>query len=399
MTETGRPGETVPMRRGLPLMVLVALAAVYAAVAIGLCLVPVGEGIANRAGGVLGNDFLVFFSAADLVRSGAAAADIFDAARLQAHQDALSGLGVHLPWAYPPHLLLLVRWMAALPYAAALGLWLAATTLPFAVLARRASGAAWVLILLAPPVVQNAADGQNGALTATLILAGVTALAAGRSLLAGVAFGLLVYKPQVAVLAPIALVAARDRRALVGFALGAAALPALSLVVDGWAPWRAFLAHLPDHFALVVDGRLPRERFPTVFAAVLGASGSAPVARVAQAVATIVAWAGVYWAWRRTDDPWLRLAALCVAMPLATPFLLEYDLVIWAVPGLMLARSVWRGEASAADAGAMVLFLFTPPVIWMAGLAGWTLGAVPVVVLAAWTVRRIGSASAVGRAV
>ena len=90
------------------------------------------------------------------------------------------------------------------------------------------------------------------------------ALAAGRSLLAGLLFGCLAYKPQVFVLAPICLLACRDLRALIGLAITGLGLPLAGLVAFGLDIWLKFIEHLPEQMSYVTSGRMPRERFATV---------------------------------------------------------------------------------------------------------------------------------------
>ena len=169
-------------------------------------------------------------------------------------QDSISGLAQHFPWAYPPIFLFFVSPLSRLPYLIALAVWVGAGALGFELVVRRLSGLALPLILIAPPLIQNAADGQNGALTAALIAGGLLALADRRVLLSGFLFGLLVYKPQVFILAPVCLLAAREYRALLILAATSAALVLLSFACFGADIWWKFLAHLPDR-----RGRDPRK--------------------------------------------------------------------------------------------------------------------------------------------
>ncbi|MCE1236682.1 MAG: DUF2029 domain-containing protein [Hyphomicrobiales bacterium] len=377
-----RRGEDIPADRAAPLILILVLSAAYGVVGAAACLWPTGTGLSNMGGGVVGNDFLAFYSAARLTITGNASA-VFDMPRYFAMQDEISHLGPHFPWAYPPNLLLLIAPLGALPYLAALPAWLLATTTPFVLLLWRRGRIALPAILLAPPIVQNTLVGQNGALTASLLLGGCVALGARRSLLAGLLFGLLVYKPQVAVLAPIAMLAAGDRRALLGFVVSAAALPLASVAAFGLDIWWAFLVHLPDHMQLVVSGKLPADRFPTVFVLVERLTHDATLAKAAQAVSTLAAWVAVWTVWRRSRDLEARIVVLCVAMPLATPFMLEYDLTIWAAPGLLAAMRVWRGAPRRFDRVAMFLWLTTPPAIWIASLTGHVVGLAPVLAVAA----------------
>lgn len=377
-----------PLSRGLPLVALWTLAGIYAGLALGLCLVPAGGGMRNGAGSVVGNDFLTFYAASILVHAGKAIT-VFDQPRFFALQDLISGIVQHFPWAYPPIFLLFVAPLSRLPYLLALAAWVGATALGFGLIVQRLSGLALPLVLIAPPLIQNAADGQNGALTAALIAGAILALANRSALLAGFLFGLLVYKPQVFILAPVCLLAAREYRALLMLAATSAALVLLSFTCFGADVWWKFLAHLPDHAAAILGDPVQSNRVPTVFAAVYKLTLNHRAAEIAQAMATLGAFALVFWVWRRAQGLFARALAFCVAMPLATPIMLEYDLAIWALPMAMLAAHLWCQKSDWRDWAALTLLAFLPSVIWVTAGAGLNLWAfvilafVPYVIFAA----------------
>jgi hypothetical protein len=354
-----------PASRALPLVALATLAAVYAALALPICLLPAGPALRNGAGSVVGNDFLTFYAASVLVHAGEAAA-VFDPSRFFALQEAISGLKQHFQWAYPPIFLLVVAPLAGLPYLAALAAWLGTASLAFGLIVRRLSGLALPLVLLAPPLVQNAVDGQNGALTATLIAGAIFALSLRRTVLAGCLFGLLAYKPQVFVLAPVCLLAGREWRALLALVLTSCGLGLLSLACFGIDVWWKFLAHLPAHAAAVMANARPSDRVPTVFAAIYKLTLNTRAASIAQGIATLGAWALVFWVWRKTTGVFARALAICIAMPLSTPIMLEYDLAIWTFPSAMLAAHLWRNAGSWQDWLALFFLALLPSLIWIA---------------------------------
>jgi alpha-1,2-mannosyltransferase len=360
----------VPLRRGLPLAVLWALGAVY------LVLVFRNNVIAPASP----NDFAGFYAASRLVLSGHAA-DVFDQARLFAAQQSEFGGHVRMPWAYPPVYLLFVAGLALLSYGQALAVWLAATTVPVVLLIRRIARLPLAVTAVLPAIAHNVSVGQNGALTAGLLLGGVVALDRRRSWLAGLLFGLTVYKPQICLLIPVCLLAGGHWLALAAMALAAAALCAGSVLCFGTEIWARFFANLPDHMQLVTAGLLQQDRFPTVFVGVLKLTGRADVAQAVQAVATLLVMAAVWWVWRRRRDLFARVLVLAAAMPLVTPFLLEYDLVLAAAPAAFLFRRVWDGEARPVDYPALPILWVLSPAIWAASLAGWGIGLVPALAL------------------
>src|SRR5450432_3552842 len=208
----GRARFGPPLARGAPLIFLCLCGFAYAWIAIPLTLIP-RLGSLSYHGGPVGNDFLAFYSAAVLAWDHSAA-EVYDLARLYAFQDALSGTATHLPFPYPPQFLLYLAPLTTIAHLPALYLWIVATSAPFVLIVRRLSGLALPLVALAPPLIQNAIDGQNGALTASLFAGGLLLLANRRPALAGILFGLLSYKPQVFLLIPLCLLAARQYRAL-----------------------------------------------------------------------------------------------------------------------------------------------------------------------------------------
>jgi uncharacterized membrane protein YqjE len=393
--QTGARPLFPPLYRGLPLIALCAVAFVYACVAIPTTLLP-QIGFLNAAAVPAGNDFFAFYSAALLVWRHATS-DLFDLSRLFAFQDAFSGTATHLPFPYPPHFLMFLAPLASLPYLPALYVWIVATSTPFALLVRKMSGLAAPLVLAAPPLVQNAIDGQSGALAASLFAGGLMLLANRRSALAGVVFGLLTFKPQVFLLIPICLLAARQYRAFAWLATTCLLLLLGSIAILGADIWLKFLAYLPHQMSFVYQGRFHIARCPTVFVLIFNATGNATFAEILQAFSTLAAWALVAWSWRRTSAIFPRALAFCIAMPLSTPYMLEYDLAVWTLPAAILMMRCWRGDGRAADWGALPILWLLPPVTWLASQANINFAALIVLALVpyvVWTVRRESNSEA-----
>jgi len=100
----------------------------------------------------------------------------------------------------------------------------------------------WLLPALAfPPVFVNISHSHNGFLTAALLGTALVVLER-RPWLAGMLFGLLIYKPQFGVLIPLVLIATGRWRAFAGAALTVAALTLATLIAFGAEVWRAFFA-------------------------------------------------------------------------------------------------------------------------------------------------------------
>ncbi len=245
------------------------------------------------------------------------------------------------PWLYPPPFLLLLAPLSRLPLAAGYAAFiLPPLVITLMALARRDGGWDWpraAMLLFFPATLINLLTGQNAFLSAALMIGGVRLLdrwpAAG-----GAVLGLLVYKPQLYLLVPVALAAARAWRALAASLLAAALVAAASAAVFGLPAWRLWF----DGAVLAGDPALA-VWFPETFlrgyslyvsAALFGFSDS--VGRTVQAAGMAAAAAAVWFAFRRTRAAEARLAVLLVAAIVATPHLLAYDMVLLAAAVILL---------------------------------------------------------------
>jgi hypothetical protein len=329
-----------------------------------------GPGLVG-AGLPLGRDFVAFWSASALALSGAPEA-VFDLARLHAAESAAVGAPVATTaWHYPPTFLLAVLPLAELPYVTALALWLVAPLAAFWFVLRRLfdSAALASALLLFPAMALCLVSGQNGVITAALIGGALLAIDA-RPLLAGVLFGLLTYKPHLAALAFPALAFGRYWQTL-GMALATGtAMAALSVLAFGMAPWLAFFGNL-DLLAHIVDtGAVPWTRMPTVYAAARVLGFDATVARLLQTAVTAAVVLALCAIWcRRAPLAW-RGSALAIALPLATPYAFDYDLVVLVLPIAWLFRDALRARASLVDETLLVAAWASPALFWVIAMAG-----------------------------
>ncbi|WP_306717197.1 glycosyltransferase family 87 protein [Burkholderia dolosa] len=252
-----------------------------------------------------------------------------------------------LPWLYPPTMLLLVLPLGWLPYALAAVLWLGVTYALFAVTMRATAKRSTALLcaLAFPGAFLTVIVGQTSLLSATLAGAGLLALNR-RPLLAGVCFGLLTTKPQLAVLFPLALLCAGQWRALGAWAATIVGTAALATLAFGIGPWIAFAHGLHGVVDIVGAGHAKLARMPTLFALATLAGWPAFVARALQLLSAATAAAAVVYAWRGTCSYALRAATLACACLLVSPYLYDYDLTWYALVIAWYARHAsthgWR---------------------------------------------------------
>jgi len=208
-----------------------------------------GEG-ADTAAGRLGGDYPAFYAAGRIAADGDLD-EVNDLERLEREQADLFPADEDegfLTWAYPPHVALLYQPLAALPYRPSYAVHTGLMVVAFVAAVRllrplvpwvaRAMLPAVALGLAAWPMFRGIGAGQNTALTLLLLVGAWRASAEGRDELAGVLLGLLLFKPQLAVLA-IALWAVTGRwRAVTSFGAVAAATWAVTAAFAG-AGWVA----------------------------------------------------------------------------------------------------------------------------------------------------------------
>jgi hypothetical protein len=216
------------------------------------------------------------------------------------------------------------------------------------------------------------------------LLGGGLCLVDRRPIVAGTLFGLLAYKPHLALMLPFALIA--GRRWLTIGATGATvvflvATCALAFGLDRWTEYQSNLALL--RAVILEDGTGVWHRMLSVFvfARRLGAGvGSAYALQAAFAVAAALL---VARSWLRNDPAHIRNAMVIVGTCLATPYLQDYDLVMGAFVIMWLRMGEGRAQVPtrwirAAMGMILLLPLVAAPLGKFTGLALGPLFIVPV---------------------
>nr|WP_321986620.1 glycosyltransferase family 87 protein [uncultured Lichenicoccus sp.] len=322
----------------------------------------------------VGTDFVSFWTAARLALQGHPSS-AYDPALHAMAQRALFPHAApgYFAFFYPPTFLLLCLPLALLPYSASLAAWLLTSFLACYASLRRLLPAGWAMLPIAgfPGVLVNAGHGQNGFATAACFGWSVV-LARERPFLAGLPLGLLVIKPHLLVLAPVMLAVAGRWRTIAGAAVSGAALVAVSWLVLGRSAWSGFLQNSALARATLEQGLVQPWKMQSVFAAARLLHAGDGLAFALQAlVAAVVCLQAVRIGWRRTGLSG-ELALLVVATTLCTPFLLDYDLMILAVPIAWVAaqaqRDGWRDWEKLVLLLAYALPLAARPIAMALGL-------------------------------
>jgi len=306
---------------------VVALIAFYVQ---GSWIVPVSNGAGNIA------DFVTFWAVGREILAGHAAA-VYDWPTLKAVEEGIVGpFSGYLGWAYPPTFLFVAAILALLPYTTAFVVWVFSTFAAYLVAIRTIIGdrIGYFLAAAFPAVLANSMVGQNAFLSAGLI-GGALALMEKQPLCAGALLGLLAYKPHLGLLFPIALVMGGRWRVIAGATGVVAATVAASALAFGGETWRAFFAGISP--ALTFDGAA-WGKLQSAFGLVRALGGGETLAWTVHIIVALTAACLVGLLWRSRVAYEIKAAALGTAVPLATPHLLAYDLVILAVPIAFLFR-------------------------------------------------------------
>jgi alpha-1,2-mannosyltransferase len=401
MLQTLRNGDWLTRERTrlVAVMLLIASAAGF------LFLVVTAHGYVDRQGRPLGTDFSNVYAAGTYVRDGKPDAP-FDPPTQYGREQAIFGKATPFyGWHYPPYFLFIASALARMPYGLALAVWQAASfalyllmiwaimsapsprtrgeawgegdsrlgselrvgPLAFAAAdqvganstAPRATGRRdylWLLLALAyPAVLINIGHGQNGFLTAAL-LGGALVILDRRPLVAGILIGLLVYKPQFGLMIPLALIAGGRWRAFAAATATVAVLTLATTIAFGPAVWHAFLLSTKFSRTVVLEqGQTGWQKIQSVFSWARMWGAPIPLAYALQTALTLALGVAIVWLWRSAASPALKSAALCLAAILATPYSLDYDMMVlapaiafFAVDGLARAFRPWEKTALAA---------------------------------------------------
>jgi hypothetical protein len=354
----------------------------------------------------LGGDFLPAYAAGTLVRQGRAT-DVYQPAAVEqierkvAADARLAPLPYYGPYLNPPFFAAFYAPFAALPYRAAAMLWLAFNLLGLCaaiILMRRmlAPTDGWrtwglvpLLLCISMPFWQAICHLQNTCLSLAL-LCGVVGLWRSpignwKAVAAGSLSGLLIYKPQIACLIAVALFVTLGWRALLGFAITTGTLLGLTL----WklpGAMSAYLFKLPTLIRQIQErpqynwGRQPT---PMGFWRLLiqGHSGGPARGTVIIVCGLSIALFAIIWIasviiYVRNSDPHLAalfepepqsrralaggvrsltnssqhvsldclIAITITCMPLLMPYYMDYDLLLLAIPAVLLAKE-WMESA------------------------------------------------------
>lgn len=310
--------------------------------------------------------FASFYAAGSLAADGTPHLAYDQAAHLAAERAATFPNIAYIYFYYPPVFLLVCVLLGFLPYLPAFYVFQALTLPAYVLVARRilreSGWAGWVLALAAPAAYWNFGLGQNGFLTAALF-GGALLLVDRRSVLAGILFGLICYKPHFGLLIPVALAAGGNWRAFAGATVSVIGVAVLSLIVFGHETWHDYITLATGAHGSYEHGLIDPAAFVTPFGGARLVGVPVPVAYAFQGLMTVAAAAavGFVW-WKRLSLP-VRAATLASAALVAVPVALMYDMLLSTIAIFWLIRAARAAGGFMPWEKTMLALIFITPMV------------------------------------
>lgn len=312
--------------------------------------------------GPFAGDFTSFYTASQLAQAGTPAL-AYDIPAHKAAQIALWGDKTgYFFFFYPPMFLLLCYPFAFVSYLWAVGLWIFTTGAFYAVVMKRyAQGTlGYPMILAFAGVAATIGAGQNALLSTGLMGLGILVLKRN-PVLAGIAFGLMAYKPHLGLILPFVLIAAQQWRALIAGGVTALAFALASVMAFGAGAWHGFIAGSKVAFQVletdaIGDGGMMMSVFGAFnsYKLPLWLSWGTHIL-IACGVIAITSW--FFWRARNIDivAPMIAMGTLLI-----TPFVLSYDLALYAIPMVWLYRHMQRDGALPGESALLTISFLWP---------------------------------------
>lgn len=361
-------------------------------------------GLIDRSGNLKGTDFLHFYTLGSLALAHRGT-DLYNM-RAQAElaaQRVPAAAGIRYLPLYPPQVSILFAPFAQLPYFRALVLWLSLSAIIYGLCcysvwracpSLRNHGFTVLILALAFPAFWHLiAWGQTSALALAFFVLAFFALRARNEFLAGLAFGCLIFKPQLGLAVAIVFLVTLRWKIIFGALLSAAAELIVAWLYYGPAPfreWAHVLLNVRQMLPLLEPKLYQTHCLRTFWTMLI----PWPRASFALYVVTALIVAGLTAAcWRSRLPSSLRYSALLFSTVLLAPHLTVYDLVILA-PALLLVSEWINTQAGSSPTPHLAILLYLVFALPLLGpLARWTHFQLSVPVMAAllygiWTIRR-----------
>jgi Glycosyltransferase family 87 len=282
-------------------------------------------------------DFDVFHIVAQKVWAGGVEGAYHFTRFLEMQREASGGQDSFMPWTYPPQFALLVAPLGLIPVNVGYFLFVVATFAFYIVVLRAVARDNFTLLLLMlfPAMEITMACGQNGFLTAGFI--GLVCLFfEERPVVAGLALGLMIIKPHLAIAFATYAIAKRSWTVVATAAAVVLTTSAICTVVFGTHIWLDFLDSVRDSSAFLEKGYYPLFRMVSAYAALRSAGISAWVAFVGQGMVALLALGLVVLTVYRRMPSRTSLGLTAALSLCISPYAYDYDFLVFGIGLAML---------------------------------------------------------------
>lgn len=361
------------------------------------------SGLIDRSGNLKGTDFLYFYTLGSIALTHHGV-DLYNM-RAQAEiaaQRVPAAAGIQYLPLYPPQVSIFFAPFAWLSYPLALSLWLVFSTLIYGLCCYLVWRAApnlhdhgFTVLILAfafPAFWHLIAWGQTSVLALALFVLAFFELRKQHDFFAGLAFGCLIFKPQLGLAVAIVFLITLRWKVITGALLSATAELMLAWLYYGPEPlreWSHVLLNIPSVLPLLEPKPYQTHCLRTFWSMLV----PAPSISFALYVITALIIAGfVVACWRSPLPLSLRYSALLLSTVLLAPHLTVYDLIVLAPAFLLL--SDWIVTQNAINTNGLKILLYLTFALPLLGpFSRWTHFQFSVPVMAAllygiWTTGR-----------
>jgi len=342
-------------------------------------------GLRDRNGNLKGTDFSHLYTLGSVALAHRTV-DLYDAdaqAELTARRVPAAAGTRYIPM-YPPQVSIFFAPLAALPYGAALVIWLVLSALAYGLCCYalwlacpRLRNERWTVLLLAiafPGFFHLIVWGQTSAIALACFTAGFFLLRDERSFLAGLALGCLIFKPQLGIAAAFVFAYTRAWRVIAGGVLSAVAQLAVPAIYYGAESLRAWMRAIGSvvYKVPLLEPRPYQTHSLRIFWAMLIPGLTLPFALYVLSAFAILGLTAAVWSHRPALPLALRYSSLLLASVLVAPHLIVYDLAILAPVFLLLSDWVIAQRPSSASYMKVALYLGYLAPLAGGPIARWT---------------------------
>jgi alpha-1,2-mannosyltransferase len=313
-----------------------------------------GTGYRSIAGPLKGGDFVQFYAMGAVV-AGDPRTNLYDIKRLHAVQTALvpeSDPELYLP-VYPPQSWLVFVPFTALPYGVAAAVWTLILVGGYAGMVR----ASWhtlsadlpdgrfVAFAAAafPPFWNLVVNGQNTIIPLLAFFLAWRAIENNRRVVAGLALGLLFFKPQFGLALAVVVLAGGEWAMLAGLAAAAAVHVGIVAATTGMSSLVDYVAFMREVTA--VEYLIEPDPFELHSIRSLARLASDGLAAPLWLIGSAVVLERTVRVWRSGADVLVRLGVLLLATVLVSPHLFAYDAAVLSLALLWIGAWVQRTRA------------------------------------------------------